>query len=172
MATPHKLSHVVLQTNRLPEMRDWYCRLLGAHPVFENELLAFLAYDDEHHRIGLLAVERYGERPGPVVGLQHFSFTYDSLDTLLEHYEGLKKDGVLPVWTVDHGPTISFYYADPEANWIELQVDVFKTNEEVNAFMEGEIYHSNPIGVVFDPDDLAARYRAGEPLESLTTRRG
>ncbi|MFI5609436.1 carboxymuconolactone decarboxylase family protein, partial [Amycolatopsis sp. NPDC051903] len=48
--SPVKLSHVVLQTNRLDTMRDWYCLVLGAKPAYDNGSLAFLAYDDEHHR--------------------------------------------------------------------------------------------------------------------------
>ena len=31
-------------------------------------------------------------------------------------------------------------------------------------------FAANPIGVVFDPDDLLARYRAGEPLGRLAAR--
>ena len=31
-------------------------------------------------------------------------------------------------------------------------------------------FAANPIGVVADPEDLLARYRAGEPLETLARR--
>ena len=33
---PTKLAHVVYQTNRMPEMRDWYATVLGGHVVYEN----------------------------------------------------------------------------------------------------------------------------------------
>ncbi|MEU9336665.1 VOC family protein [Streptomyces sp. NPDC048290] len=171
MANPSKLSHVVLQTNRLEKMRDWYCEVLGAHPVYDNGKLAFLAYDDEHHRVGLLSLDHYGERDRPVVGLQHFSFTYDTLGDLLENYVRLKAADVLPVWSVNHGPTISLYYADPDGNHIELQIDVFATNEETDAFIKGPVYQANPRGEDVDPEDLLTRLRAGESFASLTTRK-
>ena len=35
-------------------MRNWYCALLDARVVFENDLLCFMTFDDEHHRVALL----------------------------------------------------------------------------------------------------------------------
>jgi len=35
MASPTKLSHIVLQTNRRREMIDWYCTVLGAEILYE-----------------------------------------------------------------------------------------------------------------------------------------
>ena len=33
MASPIKLSHIVLQTNKPRELREWYCQVLGAEIV-------------------------------------------------------------------------------------------------------------------------------------------
>src|SRR5882724_5114869 len=55
VSSPSKLSHVVFSTARLTAMCDWYIEVLGATVAFENPMLCFLAYDDEHHRIGLIA---------------------------------------------------------------------------------------------------------------------
>ena len=33
--------------------------------------------------------------------------------------------------------------------------------------MRGGEFAANPIGVIYDPDELLERYRAGEPLEKL-----
>ena len=170
MARPTKLSHVVMQTNRLAEMRDWYCTVLSAKPAFENKNMAFLAYDEEHHRVGFLSLEDYAVPERATVGLQHVSFTYDTLPILLENYERLKAENILPAWTVNHGPTISMYYADPDGNQVELQWDVFETNEEVDAFINGPIYQTNPRGVDFDPEEMFAQVRAGTSFEVLTRR--
>jgi hypothetical protein len=62
------------------------------------------------------------------------------------------------------------YYKDPDGNRVELQVDNYPSAEEANRWMRSGDFAANPIGVVFDPDDLLARYRAGEPIEKLTTR--
>ena len=37
MASPKKLSHLVLQTNRRDQMLDWYCTVLGAEVLHQNE---------------------------------------------------------------------------------------------------------------------------------------
>ena len=36
MGTTPKFAHVVLQTSKLEEMRDWYCALLKGHVVYEG----------------------------------------------------------------------------------------------------------------------------------------
>src|SRR3989441_6840524 len=43
---PSKLAHVVFQTNRIPQMRDWYCAVLGAEVRSEEHTseLQSLAY--------------------------------------------------------------------------------------------------------------------------------
>jgi hypothetical protein len=34
-------------------------------------------------------------------------------------------EGIVPVRTINHGPTVSMYYKDPDGNQVELQVDAF-----------------------------------------------
>jgi catechol-2,3-dioxygenase len=45
----------------------------------------------------------------------------------LDAYTRLKKMRIEPVIPVDHGPTTSFYYEDPDRNSVELFVDNFST---------------------------------------------
>lgn len=59
------------------------------------------------------------------------------------------------------------YYADPDGNQIELQIDNFDTIEEGTAFMESPSFAANPVGVPFDPDDMLARLRAGGNADDL-----
>jgi hypothetical protein len=35
-------------------MRDWYCAVLGAAVIYENDHLCFATYDDEHHRVAFV----------------------------------------------------------------------------------------------------------------------
>ena len=51
-----------------------------------------------------------------LIGVDHVAYTYDSLDDLLENYEQLKVEGIMPYWCVHHGLTVSMYYADPDGN--------------------------------------------------------
>ena len=39
-----------------------------------------------------------------------------------------------------------------------------------NRWMRSGEFAANPIGVIFDPEDLVARYEAGEPIATLTAR--
>jgi hypothetical protein len=98
------------------------------------------------------------------------SFTYDSLEILLENYERLKNERVLPEMSINHGPTVSLYYLDPDGNRIELQLDVFETPEEVAAFMATPLYQKNPIGVDIDPDEMLTKLRSGAPAAELIVR--
>ena len=167
---PAKLAHVVLRVSDLPRSRDWYLRVLQARPAFENEMVCFLTYDDEHHRIGLIARPELGTQGDANTGLEHVAFTYGSLGELLATYRRLAGEDIRPYWAINHGPTISLYYKDPDGHRLELQHDVFATVQEIDAFFAGGAYLENFIGVTFDPEALAARFEAGEPLQQLTAR--
>ena len=52
----------------------------------------------------------------------------------------------------------------------ELQIDNFETPEEAREFFESDAFAENPVGVLFDPDELAARFEAGEPVAELVKR--
>ena len=171
MTSPIRFAHYVLRTNRLDELTRWYCELLDAHVVFTNGKLTFITYDDEHHRLALLATETFAEKPTVTqVGFYHAAFAYGSLGTFLENFERVRKLGIEPYRCINHGPTLSFYYRDPEANEVELQVDAFASSEEATAFMHGEEFARNPIGINLDPDDLLRRHRAGAPDAELLRR--
>jgi YD repeat-containing protein len=195
MVSPVKLAHVVLWTRQVPQMRDWYVQVLAGRTVHENPAGAFLTYDDEHHRIAVtdpdvaakMAAELAGTSEGlvgtggvttsdisaedlaalPLHGLSHIAFAYGTLEDLLANYERLEQESISPTMTINHGTTTSMYYADPDGNQVELQVDNFETAEEGVAFMESESFARNPVGVPFDPDAFLTRLRAGERAADL-----
>lgn len=168
--SPKAFVHVVLKTNKYKETIDFYCKLLGAHIAYSNDVIAFLAYDEEHHRIGIVYVESLKERDPGGCGLDHLAFSLDSLDDLAAVYHNRKGLGILPAWCVNHGPATSMYYRDPDGNKVEMQVDNFDTVEEANEFMMGEEFRHNPIGVDFDPEDLVRRLQSGEDHQSIKKR--
>jgi catechol-2,3-dioxygenase len=129
--------------------------------------MCFVTYDDEHHRVAFIDA---GRTDGPVDahnGLAHIAFTYGSLDELLETYAGLERDAIVPALSVNHGPTTSLYYRDPDGNQVELQVDNFATVAEGHAYMQSPAFAHNPVGVFFDPAELWRRVSTGEPVEDL-----
>ncbi|HWN58705.1 MAG TPA: VOC family protein [Methylomirabilota bacterium] len=171
--SPRKLAHVVLRTrSNIDAMVQWYCVVLGAQIVFNaGGRLVFLSYDDEHHRIAIAASPDLTERPPRAAGLDHIAFTYDDIDALLTTYERLKQEGILPFVCINHGPTTSLYYNDPDHNRIELQVDNFADMSEATLLMQ-EQFSINPVGAEFDPEELLARLRAGAvPAELIRPTR-
>jgi len=166
---PAKFAHVVLKTPNLKRARDWYLTLLQGRVGFENDMVCFVTYDDEHHRVGLLTIPGLVAPPPNAYGLEHLAFTYGSLGTLLANYRRLKRLGVEPYWTINHGPTISMYYRDPDRNKVETQYDVFATADEATDFIN-KYYGENFMGIIFEPEHMAQRYEAGEALESLVKR--
>ena len=167
MAAPARLAHFVLRTNDIDALSNWYCTVLEAKVVHRNKMIAFATFDEEHHRIAFLD-RGFEKGPDPERnGVDHVAFTYESLGDLLGTYVRLRELGILPERTINHGMTTSMYYADPDGNRIELQVENFSDPREGLEFMNGPVFGENPIGVLFDADEMAERYDAGIPEEEL-----
>jgi catechol 2,3-dioxygenase-like lactoylglutathione lyase family enzyme len=185
--SPYKLSHAVLRTAHLDETIRHYELLLNARVVLDQRPMgAALSYDEEHHRIALVAVpepadngagehirvadanDDVGLDLSVAPGLEHLSFTFESLGALLGTYTRAKAAGFKPVYCVNHGPTLSIYYADPDGHKNELQIDTMPM-ELADEYIHGPEFIANPIGWPFDPDELLASYEAGAPLAELMT---
>ena len=163
---PAKLAHVVLRTRRFDEALRWWTQLVAGQVVYANGFLGFITYDDEHHRVALINVGSGAEGPGGA-GLDHVAFTYATLGDLLETYARLRNAGVEPHWCINHGPTTSLYYRDPDGLQAELQIDNFPTLDALAEWFASGAFATNPIGVEFDPEQLLARYEAGVPVDDL-----
>lgn len=171
MTAKPKFAHVVLQTSRLPEMRDWYCEVLEAHVVYEGHGLCFVTFDDEHHRIAFMGSPTpLAPRNPQAAGMHHTAYTFDSLGDLLERYQSLKDKDIEPKVPIQHGVTTSLYYQDPDGNFVELQIDNFATSDEATTYMHGAEYANNPVGVGFEPDLMLQELKAGAPTAELITQ--
>ncbi|KAL1863013.1 hypothetical protein Daus18300_008169 [Diaporthe australafricana] len=168
--SPAGLAHVVLQTSQFKPMVAFYKAFLGAHATYENEFLSFLTYDEEHHRVAIAHAPSTTRKVPTSAGLAHLAFSFKTMQDLLLAYTQRKARGILPVWSVNHGPTTSIYYQDPDGNQVETQVDNFETVSEANAFMTSPEFAENPIGVDFDPEELIRRMDSGEDEGSLRKR--
>jgi len=170
MPTP-KLAHVVYRTRRMDEMLAWYSAVFGAAIVYRNPALAFLTFDEEHHRFAfadltVVAPESDAVAQAPV-GLDHVAFEVPSLGALLESWENLKAKGIEPYWCVNHGMSASLYYADPDGNQIEFSVDCFESKAECSDYFAGDAIGSNPVGTEYDPADWLAQLRRGKSEREL-----
>ena len=174
MAAPSKFAHVVYNTHRYREMIDWYLMVFEARVQHGDDRLTFLTFDDEHHRfafanLGPMPAEPPAPKLGKGPGVNHVAYTWRDLGEFVDLYERLKAAGVVPVRPIRHGLTLSMYYADPDGNLMEFQIDVLDP-DAASAFMAGPAFEANPIGEPFDPDELAARYRAGRSVDECVFR--
>ncbi len=168
--SPARLAHVVLRSSQFDALVAWYKTVLCAKIAFSDGALAFLTYDEEHHRIAVLNIPGLQRQPDGMTGMHHMAFTYASLSDLVANYERLDQLGIRPVTCINHGPTTSMYYADPDGNQVELQVDNYDTVEEAGKFFYSPAFAKNPIGVDFDPADLVRRFYAGEDEAAIKKR--
>ena len=159
-----KFHHVNLKTTRLQEMIDFYGTLVGAEVVFQFEGGAWLSNDGANHRVALLAFPNFVDdaEKDTRTGMHHSAFEYAGIDELMSTYVRLRDDGITPAICLDHGMTFSYYYADPDGNNVELQVDNFgdwaKSTEWMRTSPE---FKANPIGQFLDPEQVIADHQAG-----------
>jgi catechol 2,3-dioxygenase-like lactoylglutathione lyase family enzyme len=170
-------AHWVIRTTRPERLVDWYQKVFGARVVYSNERLTFLTWDAESHRLAIVrmpavvrlipSLGRWSRKFG---GIDHLSFNFGSLERLLTEYQRIKREGIEPVWCINHGPTTSIYFDDPEGVRLEFQVDNYDDVRGLLDFAASGDFELNPIGVNFDPDYLLERLQMGVPLSELRKR--
>ena len=167
---PPAFHHVNLKTTRLQEMADFYRELVGAEVVFQDQVGAWLSNDAANHRIALLAFPNFVDDPEKEThtGMHHSAFEYSSFEDLNATYLRLKEAGITPALCLDHGMTLSYYYADPDGNNVELQVDNFgdwaKSKEWMRTSAE---FKANPIGQFVAPELVAADHAGGKSFDEI-----
>ena len=164
--TPKRLAHVVYRTRRFDEMLKWYEKVFDAKVQYQNPALAFLTFDDEHHRfafadLNTIRPDEDDKDDRGIVSVDHVAWEYDSMRDVLENYAKLKEEGIEPYWAVNHGMSASLYYADPDGNQMEFTVDCFANKAECADYFHGEQIGDNPVGVEYDPDEWLAKLRGG-----------
>ena len=175
MAKPSKFAHIVYRTKRFEEMIVWYEKVFEARVQYKNLALAFLTYDDEHHRFAfanLEVLDPSGKVSGGKtdVGVDHVAYTYASLRDLVDTYTRLKKEGIRPYWPnamVQPCRSTTKILTETESSFRSI---VVVTADEANAYMRGDGFSSNPIGVNFDPDELVEEFKKGVPEQQLLAR--
>jgi hypothetical protein len=117
-----------------------------------------------------LRARRYRRK---LYGIDHWALTFNSLEALLKTYDRLKKHGITPVWAINHGPTTSLYYEDPDGIRLEFQTENFPTAKATTDFLGGSVFAQNPIGVNIDADYLMEQFRSGiDPADLLNQGAG
>jgi len=83
---PEKFAHVVLKTANFDAVIEWYAAVLQARVAFRNDFIAFLTYDDEHHRVAVLNTPGSAAPDPAAAGVHHIAYTYAGLGELLATY--------------------------------------------------------------------------------------
>lgn len=168
-----KFHHTTFTTLKLDEMVQWYEKVCGLTPVYYGEEAAWLSNDEANHRIALLAFPdlKKAEDKGHHTGLHHTAFEYADFDNWVLNYKRLRDQGITPFVCLDHGMTMSMYYADPEGNGVEIQVDAFGDwNKSSTWVYFSEEFDANPIGFQFDPEKVLEAYLAGQGKDEIHQR--
>lgn len=167
---PAYISHYGIRAQRLKEMIQWYKTVFRAKVQHENEFLAFMTFDEEHHRLVIFEDAATIDKPAGAAGIDHVGYGFASFGDLVATYERLKAEGIAPFLPLNHRFTTSLYYHDPDGNDVELSVDNFPTKGECDAFIRSEQMEEigrPPFGYTFDPDELARLHHQGAPEETL-----
>ncbi len=164
------LHHVNLKTMRMEEMISWYGTVVGMRPNFQSPGISFLTNDAANHRLALMAMPHFEDHPQKLrhTGMHHLAFEFRTMQDLLDTFTRLQEQGIRPHACLDHGLTTSFYYADPDGNSVELQVDNYGDWAKSSAFVRMDpAFAANPIGVSIDPDQLIAARAGGASPDTI-----
>jgi len=167
------LHHINLKTSRLQEMIGWYGTVVGMKSNYTFPGGAWLTNDEANHRIALLVSPQLSDDPDKLThnGFHHSAFEFPTMGNLLDTYSRLKKLGIEPHASLDHGLTTSFYYEDPDGNSVELQADNFGSWQESSEWMRtSPEFVANPIGMPVDPAQMVAAREAGASFAELHQR--
>jgi catechol 2,3-dioxygenase-like lactoylglutathione lyase family enzyme len=151
------IHHINIKTNRLDELIEWYGKVAGMVPNFRWGGGAFLSNDAANHRLAIVAGPHFSDDPDRPSrkGLHHSAFEFPTVSELLNHYAALREQGITPAFSLNHGLTTSFYYKDPDANFVELQADNFGDWEKSTDFIRNsEQFAADPVGPLVDPSAL------------------
>ena len=165
-------------------MVDFYKKLFGCKPLYQSDLITFLAYDDEHHRIAIantsdvlgslnfiqknvMKLKIFLNRKIPSIeGLDHISYRINPIDKWFDLYFKAKDRGLNPLWTVNHGWISGLYYKDPDNNLVEVFFEHFSSADEFKQNISPD-FEDEPIGTNMDVEILYDMFKSGTPFKDL-----
>ncbi|MBV1876021.1 MAG: VOC family protein [Pseudomonadales bacterium] len=166
-ASPKHMSHVAIKTSNIKAMRDWYLLVFNGKARIDNDAACFINFDAEDHRIALLQLPGLEPAQRKSIGIEHVTFTFAALGELLGNFQRLMALDITPFWCVNHGMSTSMYYADPDGNHIELQVDNHATQALLENWYKRGGFPANGLGTNFDPAVMLDKFCSGIPVSEL-----
>lgn len=125
-STPSRLSHVVLNSRRAGDIRDFYIDRLGftLSDWYADNMLIFLRCNADHHCLA------FGQ--GTNDKINHIAFLVDDVDAVMQAMSRVKVAGYGAVWGPGrHGPggNVFCYFEDPAGFVVEFTADVIQIAE-------------------------------------------
>jgi catechol-2,3-dioxygenase len=152
-----KLGHVGIYAQDLPNMRDFYTRIVGLQVADETSSACFMSSDPdrEHHEFVLFA-----GTPEQKTCVQQISFSCEKLEDIVEYYQRFKDNNVRFRSVTSHGNAVGLYFFDPEDNVCEVYwttpwkahqpygvaVDLTKDLNEVKRLIQEDVSVYGPTG--------------------------
>ncbi len=182
--SPDEFHHIAFKTTNYKNMVEFYKKLFGCEPLYQSDLITFLAYDDEHHRIAIantsdvlnslnfiqknvMKLKIFLNKKIPSIeGLDHISYRVNPIDKWFEFYFKAKERGLNPLWTVNHGWISGLYYKDPDNNLVEIFFEHFTSADEFKQNISPD-FEDEPIGTNMDVEILYKMFKSGSSFEDL-----
>ncbi len=164
---PVKFSHVVLRAANYPQLRSFYCDLLGFKLSDETDGIDFLRCSPDHHSVALAKAE------GP--GLHHMAFEMESLDSLLYAVGRLRHLGHELEWGIGRhsgpGNNVFSFFVEPNGFAAEMTTEMDQVDDATYPVRSKEWWRENrpyggpcAWGVATLRSDLMHRARTGKLL--------
>lgn len=182
--SPDDFHHIAFKTTNYENMVNFYKNLFGCEPLYQSDLITFLAYDNEHHRIAIantsdvlnnlnfiqkivMKLKIFLNKNIPSIeGLDHISYRINPIEKWFDFYFKAKERGLSPLWTVNHGWISGIYYRDPDNNLVEVFFEHFSTAEEFKENISPD-FEDEPIGTNMDIEVLYEMFKSGAGFSEL-----
>ncbi len=182
--SPDDIHHIAFKTTNYKKMVNFYTNLFGCEPLYQSDLISFLAYDNEHHRIAiantsdvlkeLSILERFvmrfkiflNRKIPSIEGLDHISYRINPIERWFKFYFDAKDRGLIPLWTINHGWISGIYYQDPDGNLVEIFFEHFNGANEFKDNISPD-FEDEPMGTNMDIEILYEMFKSGTPFDEL-----
>ncbi len=137
---PTKLTHVVLNSARIPEQVAFFRDVLGFRLSDSTQRMEFMRCGADHHSVALA----HGNGPS----LNHMAFEMPSIDGLMRGCGRVIEKGFSLEWGVGrHGPgnNVFSYFVDPDGFVVEYTAEVDQIDEAEHVPGTAEYWASFPM---------------------------
>lgn len=188
-----QIGEIVLRTGRYDAMKHWYREVLRVEPYYERTgadgttpsqageqawatqvRLCFFRLVLVHpyqQVVALFDVPGVDDSHAQSAGLHHMQFRDPAPAVLARRFLALRAAGIVPFRAMDHGPTTSLYYRDPDRNVVELAAPNHARVEDLLHSLDADEFRINPSGKPLDVERFieqsAVVASAGARLEAV-----